>query len=307
MSKRVLATGFDGFIGSNVLEYMLDKTDWEFTCLCSWRHKGNPLNIKPNERVTVISHDLTGVLPDLGNFDYILHLASESHVDRSQEDPVNFVENNISSTLQILEYARRHQPKRFIMFSTDEVYGAREHSDWDILLTTSPYSASKGAQELIATAYFNTFQVPVIITNCNNVTGPNQHPEKFVPKLVGLIKAGKTVDLHIHKGKYGRRIYNPVANVGSALKFILKQPYKPDGQLPPRYSLLGGEELDNKQIAELVAEILGKELKYRDLEATKVRPGYDKFYSQSVEEKLTELGWKPPYTLREGLKWIKNQ
>ncbi len=303
---KVLITGADGFVGSNVLQYLLNNTDWEFTCVCSFRHMGSPFNIPLSNRVRVVTADLTGILPDIGDFDYILHLASESHVDRSQEDPVNFVENNISSTLQVLEYARRHKPEKFILFSTDEVYGAREHKDWDILLTTSPYSASKGAQELIATSYYNTFQVPVIITNCNNVTGPNQHPEKFVPKLVGLIKAGKTVDLHIHKGKYGRRIYNPVANVGSALKFILKQPYRPDGQFPPRYSLLGGEELDNKQIAELVAEILGKKLKYRDLEATSVRPGYDKFYSQSSEEKLTELGWKPPYTLKEGLRWIKS-
>lgn len=302
---KVLFTGADGFIGSNVLEYLLENTDWTFTCICSWRHYGNPLNIKPNPRVKVITHDLYGPVPELGDFDYILHLASGSHVDRSQADPVGFVENNVSSTLQILEYARRHKPKRFIMFSTDEVYGAREHKDWDILLTTSPYSASKGAQELISMAYFNTYETPVIITNCNNVVGPNQHPEKFVPKLVGLINAGKTVDLHIHKGKYGRRIYNPVANVGSALKFILEQPYKPDGQFPPRYSILGGEELDNKEIALLVAEILGKELNSRDLEATTVRPGYDKFYSQSQEEKLTELGWTPPYTLKEGLEWIK--
>lgn len=305
MPKRVLITGADGFIGSNVLQYLLNNTDWEFTCICSFRHMGSPLNIPLSNRVKIITADLRGVVPEIGDFDYILHLASESHVDRSQADPVNFVENNISITLQILEYARKHPPERFILFSTDEVYGAREHDDWDILLTTSPYSASKGSQELITMSYFNSYGVPAIITNCNNVIGPNQHPEKFVPKLVKLIKAGKMVDLHIHKGKYGRRIYNPVENVGSALKFILSQPYKPHGQFPPRYSILGGEELDNLQIAELVAEILGKELKYRDIEATTVRPGYDKFYSQSNEEKLFDLGWRPPRTLKEGLQWIK--
>lgn len=303
---RCLVTGADGFVGSNVLQYLLNNTNWEFTCICSWRHMGNPLNVPLSNRVKVITHDLRGPVPEIGDFGYILHLASESHVDRSQEDPVNFVENNISSTLQILEYARKHPPEKFIMFSTDEVYGAREHNDWDLLLTTSPYSASKGAQELIATAYFNTYQVPVIITNCNNVVGPNQHPEKFVPKLIGLIKAGKTVDLHIHKGKYGRRIYNPVTNVSHALKFILEHPHKADSQFPPRYSLMGGEELDNKQIAELVAEILGKRLKYHDLEATSVRPGYDKFYSQSNEKKLQDMGWRPPHKLKVGLQWIKS-
>lgn len=302
---RVLITGADGFIGSNVLQYLLNNTTWKFTCICSFRHHGNPFNIPLSDRVDVVTADLRGEIPDLGDFDYILHLASESHVDRSQADPVNFSENNVSSTLQMLEYARRHKPKRFIMFSTDEVYGAREHVDWDVLLTTSPYSASKGAQELFSMAWFNSFGVPVIITNCNNVVGPNQHPEKFVPKLVGLIKADKTVTLHIHKGYYGRRIYNPVNNVASALKFILAQPYKPKGQFPPRYSLLGGEEKNNLEIAQLVAEILGKKLKYRDVEATTVRPGYDEFYSQSDEEVLTELGWKPPQTLEQGLRWIK--
>jgi dTDP-glucose 4,6-dehydratase len=124
---RVLMTGADGFIGSNVLQWMLNNTDWEFTCICSFRHKGNPLNIPMSERVTVITADLRGVIPDIGDFDYIIHLASESHVDRSQDDPVNFIENNVSSTLQVLEYARKHKPERFIMYlSTDEVYGARE-------------------------------------------------------------------------------------------------------------------------------------------------------------------------------------
>jgi dTDP-glucose 4,6-dehydratase len=303
---RVLMTGADGFIGSNVLQWMLNNTDWEFTCICSFRHMGNPLNIPMSERVTVITADLRGVIPDIGDFDYIIHLASESHVDRSQDDPVNFIENNVSSTLQVLEYARKHKPEKFIMFSTDEVYGARKHDDWDILLTTSPYSASKGAQELFGIAYYNTYQLPIIITNCNNVVGPNQHPEKFVPKIAKLIKEGKTVDLHVNKGKYGRRIYNPVNNVSSALKFILTRSYRnPHTQFPPRYSLTGGEELNNLQMAELVAEILGKKLKYRDIEATTVRPGYDDFYNESNEDKLDEDGWVRQTTLKEGLRWIK--
>lgn len=311
-TMRVLMTGSSGFIGSNVLEYFLEHTDWEFVCICSFRHMGSPLNVPMSNRVEVVTADLRGFIPDLGDFDYILHLASESHVDRSQADPVNFIENNISSTLQMLEYARKHKPKKFLMFSTDEVYGAREHGDWDVLLTTSPYSASKASQEHIVTSYFNTFKVPVIITNCNNVVGPNQHPEKFVPKLVELIRAGKTVDLHVDQdGNYGRRIYIPVDNVASALQFILEQPYKADptmepiGQFPPRYSILSGEELDNKLIAQLVADILGLPLRYVDKEAAKARPGYDRFYSQSTDEKLYELGWKPPQTLREGLWWIK--
>src|SRR3990167_10579027 len=118
--NKVLLTGGDGFIGSNVLRYLLDNTDWDFTLLCSFRHQGSPLNVPHNERVTVITMDLRGTIPDIGDFDYILHLASESHVDRSTQDPVNFIENNVSITLQILDYARKYPPEKFVLFSTDE-------------------------------------------------------------------------------------------------------------------------------------------------------------------------------------------
>ena len=210
---KVLFTGADGFIGSNLLQYLLNNTYWEFTLLCSFRHKGSPLNIPLSDRVNVVTCDLRGEIPDLGYFDYIFHLASESHVDRSIADPVNFVENNVSITLQILEYARRHKPEKFLMFSTDEVYGAHEHNDYDVLIPTNPYAASKAAQEAIAIAYFNTYEIPVIITNSNNIIGKNQHPEKFVPKVVSKIKAGEVVEVHEVNGKLGKRFYNPVENV----------------------------------------------------------------------------------------------
>lgn len=303
---KVLMTGADGFIGSNVLQYLLNNTNWTFTLLCSWRHMGNPLNIPLSNRVEVITHDLRGPVPLLGTFDYILHLASESHVDRSIKDPVNFVENNVSITLQILEYARHHMPQRFLLFSTDEVYGANEHGDWDILLPTNPYAASKGAEELIGISYYNQWQVPVIITNSNNIVGPNQHPEKFVPKIVNLIKHGKQVDIHAQGGKLGKRFYNPVENIGSALVCILKQSYNPHGVKPPRYSLTGGEQLDNLEMAQLVSRILDKKLKYKITEVGGIRPAYDAFYAESEDDMLGAVGWEAPYTLEEGLAWIKS-
>lgn len=305
MKTKVLMTGADGFIGSNILQFFLNNTAWEFTLLCSWRHHGNPLNVPLSSRVEVITHDLQGPIPELGDFDYIFHLASESHVDRSITDPVPFVENNVSSTLQVLEYARKHMPKRFLMFSTDEVYGAREHEDWDVLLPTNPYAASKAAQEMIAIAYYNTYKIPVVITNSNNIIGKNQHPEKFVPKIVDLIKHGKTVEIHTSGGELGARYYNPVENVASAICFIMRKPYKPDGiTQPPRFSLVGGEKKNNLEMAQLVAEVLGKPLKYKLVDAKGVRPAYDAFYDEG-EDKLLEWGWEPPYTLEEGLRWIK--
>lgn len=303
---RVLITGADGFVGSHVLRYLMEKTDWTFTCVCSWRHKGNPLRIKPDERIDVITHDLVGVMPDLGDFDYILNLASESHVDRSIADPVPFIENNVSSTLQMLEYARKHVPKVFIQFSTDEVFGTTNHAEQDVLMPSNPYAASKAAQEMIAIAYWRTYKVPVVITNSNNIVGPGQDPEKFIPKVVELIKAGEEVSIHTTDGTPGTRYYNPVDNISDALLFILTQlKGDPMATRPARYSLPGGQQLNNLEMAGLIAQILGKPLKYRLVDAETVRPGYDQFYP-AAEGKLIELGWKPPQTLEEGLRWIKD-
>lgn len=306
MSKKVLMTGASGFIGSNVLRYMLDKTDWEFVCLASWRHQGSPLRIQPNERVQVITHDLTGIIPDIGDFDYILHLASESHVDRSISDPVPFIENNVSSTLQVLEYARKHPPKVFLLFSTDEVYGAMDHKDWDVLLPSNPYAASKACQEMIAIAYWKAYQVPVAITNSNNIVGPGQDGEKFVPKIIKIISNDEEVTIHTAGGKPGRRHWNPVDNVSDALLFILQHtPSKyPTATKPDRYGLGGGHELDNLEMAQLIAKLLGKPLKYHTLDGEAVRPGYDASYPKT-EGALEALGWTPPLTLEEGLAWVK--
>lgn len=304
--KKVLISGASGFIGSNVLEYLVRHTAWEFTCIASWRHKGNPLSIKPHKRITILTHDLSGVIPDIGRFDYILNLASESHVDRSINDPLNFIENNVSSTLQMLEYARKHVPEKFIQFSTDEVYGATEHKEWDILLPSNPYAASKAAQEMIAIAYWKTYGLPIIITNSNNIIGPNQNKEKFLPKVIDLIKRREVVEIHTSNGTPGKRYWNPVRNVADALEFILRYPVvaqHPISDRPDRYSLSGGEELDNLELAEVIAKKLHMPLQYKLVDVESIRPGYDQFYAKT-EGRLQELGWQPVETLEEGLAWI---
>lgn len=305
MVRKVLISGASGFIGSGVLKYLLEKTDWEFTCLCSWRHRGSPLNVPRDERVTVVTHDLVGRLPELGLFDYILHLASESHVDRSISDPVNFIENNVSSTLQVLEYARRCAPEVFIMFSTDEVFGAREHEEWDILLPSNPYSASKAAQEMISIAYYSTYKLPVVITNSNNIIGPNQDKEKFLPKLIDLIKRDKPVTIHTANGVLGKRFYNPVQNVADALLFILTHYRMGDGVRPQRFNLPGGEELDNLELAVHVAHTLSRPLKYDLVDVSDIRPGYDEFYPRT-DGMLHSLGWTPVVAFKDALPDIIN-
>ena len=312
---RILLTGASGFIGSNVLNYMLGNSDddLEFVCPVSFRHLGKGSRITNDERVTVLYHDLRGVMPDVGPIDTILHLASESHVDRSIKDPVPFIENNISSTLQVLEFARRVKPDIFVLFSTDEVYGPHDHNDWDVLMPSNPYAASKAAQEAMAFAYWRTYGVPVVITNSNNIVGPNQDPEKFVPKVIGLINRGERVEIHVTEKGPGRRHYNPVQNVADALLTIVKLgairlevATELDAVQPLRYSLPGGEELDNLEMAQLIARLMDKPLHTHRAGVHRVRPGYDQSYAPTQGSRLVALGWKPVITLETCLKEIIN-
>lgn len=304
--KKVLLTGASGLVGSHVLDYMLEHTDWDFTCLCSWRHKGSPARLQKhvgNPRVHVITHDLKGVMPDLGRFDYILNLASESHVDRSITDPVPFVENNIGLMLQILEYARKYPPELLVQFSTDEVFGHTEEVS-DVLWPSNPYAASKASQELLVSAWRKTYGIQAAVTNSNNIIGEGQDPEKYVARLARQIAAGEQVTVHAEKGALGKRRYNPVQNVAAGLLFLLNnyQPV-PQNARTPRYGLTGGRELNNLEMAELVAKIMGKELNYVVKEVNDIRPGYDQHYPK-VNTALEEMGFTPPLTLEEGMEWL---
>lgn len=307
---RVLLTGASGFIGSNVLKYMLEHTDWDFVCPISFRHAGKGKNLPLNSRVTVGYHDLRGEMPDVGPIDVILHLASESHVDRSIAEPVHFIENNVGSTLQVLEYARRVKPQVMLLFSTDEVYGPNQHKDWDVLLPSNPYAASKAAQEMIAISYWRTYDVPVIITNSNNIVGLNQDPEKFVPKVIGKIRANEPVTVHVTAAGAGRRHYNPVQNVADALIFIVDKHTTPhrwspmDSDRPLRYELPGGEDLDNFQMVHLIGKLMNTFPETVMEAAGDTRPGYDQFYAPTQGQLLLKLGWKPVISLEECLKEV---
>lgn len=304
---RVLLTGASGLVGAHVLDYLLEHTDWEFICVCSWRHRGNPLRLQKhvdNPRVDILTHDLVGVMPDMGYFDYILNLASESHVDRSISDPVPFVMNNMELMLRVLEYARKYPPKLLIQFSTDEVFGHTEEVS-DVLWPSNPYSASKASQELIVSAYRKTYNIQAVVTNSNNIIGEGQDPEKYVAKLAEQIRNGEIVTVHTQNGNLGRRRYNPVMNVGAGLLFLIEH-YEPVDQhsRTPRFGLTGGRELDNLEMAKLVAEVMGRELKYELKDVATVRPGYDERYPK-VNTKLEEMGFEPPQTLEQGLEWLK--
>ncbi len=233
-----------------------------------------------------IGTHLVKYLKDKQLKDFVVNLAAISDVEESIKDPVKVITNNTICVLDALEQARQTRTP-FIQFSTVEVYES-----------ANPYAASKAAQEAICTAYHKTYGIPMIITTTNNVIGKGQKG-KFIPTLIEQISKGEEVSIYTHNGEMGYRTYNPVLNVVDALTFIMSRPIQPF----TRYHLSGGQELSNLEMAQKIAKLLKKPLKYKLIEASTVRPGYTR-YLRSDGLRLEDLGWRPPQTLEEGLKWL---
>jgi len=335
MTKRVLLTGASGFVGSHVFRHLLVNTDWELVCPVTFTHKGVQdrirLNIEDNpeylDRVKLVHIDLASPISSVtshafGRIDYVLNLASESHVDRSIEDPSPFIINNVQLICYLLDWARNSEHlEKFIHISTDEVYGPAEagyaHREWkDLHLPSNPYSASKSAQEDICYAYWRTYDVPIIITNTMNIIGEMQDPEKYVPLVVKKILRDETLEIHasIATGQIGSRYYLHARNQADGLLHVLNNvdPVKYDGEgnnLPRRFHIVGEKELNNLQMAELIADELGLPLKYKLIDFNKSRPGHDLRYALDGSQ-MAEIGWTPPIPLEESLRktvrWIYN-
>jgi dTDP-glucose 4,6-dehydratase len=329
MSKRVLLTGASGFFGSHLLRHLMVNTDWEFVCPCSWEHKGTPervenaINGLDKSRVTVITHDLTAKFTDItkkriGKIDYILNIASNSHVDRSIDYPGEFVIGNTLLAYNMLELARELKPELFLQFSTDEVYGVApegiNHPEWASIIPSNPYSASKACQEAIAISYWRTYNVPVVITNTMNLFGETQDAEKYTARLIKKIVNDETVTVHGSIGNIGSRFYLHARNGADAVLHIIKN-LKPtlynegESLLPDRYNIVGDVEMDNLELAKLVAKILGKELKYELVDFHKGRPGHDRRYALDGS-KLKATGWQAPMefeaSLKKSIEWTLN-
>lgn len=322
--KKVLLTGAGGFVGSHVLEHLLVNTDWNIICICSWMHKGIPERIidskyysQNRDRVEIITHDLVSPLNQktiekIGSIDYVLNIASESHVDRSINDPVLFTQNNVSLVLNMLELARIIKPEVFIQFSTDEVYGVApegvEHEEWSPIIPSNPYAASKAAQEAIAISYWRTYQVPIIITNTMNVIGERQDKEKYLMHCIDSILNGKTIKIHSYpdKKRAGSRFYIHARNVADGLLFILNNlpptnyPNDNDVLIPDRYNIVGEKEVDNLTLAQMIANKLDKKLLYELVDFHSSRPGHDTRYALSGK-KLANLEWTPPVKFEDSL------
>lgn len=327
MSKRVLLTGGLGFIGSHTVEHWLKNTDWEIVVLDSLRFSGRVERLTDIEgydpsRATVLWHDMRAPFHDqikrqIGDVDYIVNMASDSHVDRSITEPVDFVQNNVNLVLNALEYAREVKPEKFIQVSTDEVYGpaaiGHSHEEGEPHRPSNPYSASKSAQEAIAFSYWRTYDVPVYITNTMNNFGERQHPEKYVPMVIKKILNQEQISVH---SKFcertgmkiiGSRVWLHARNHADAVQYILENiphiPYVDSDETPDlqRYNVAGEQEITNLKIVDMISEIMGQEANWKLEDYHSSRPGHDLRYSLNGD-KLREAGWVPPMSVEESFK-----
>lgn len=317
---KILITGATGFIGHHFVEAILKTTDWEIVMLDGLTYAGNPTRLREisiweqeKHRTKFVWWDLKSPLTfstekEIGEVDYVIHLAAESSVDRSIKDPMTAVLGNIVGTANLLDWARLHPVKKFIYFSTDEVYGPIDKGTWKETARHAPgnpYSATKAAAEDLCLAYANTYKLPIVITNTMNVMGERQHPEKYIPLVIKKVLAGEELTIHANpdRTKAGSRFYIHARNAFEAIKFIIGNTNETISVKEPskgRYNIVGDEEVDNLTLAQKIANILEKELKYEMVDFHSSRPGHDIRYGLDGS-KLKSLGFDYPKSFDETL------
>ena len=312
---KILITGGCGFIGHHFVEHVFKNTDWDIVIVDRLSYASNGFerlrdtNTLINDRIKVFTCDLIlplseGIIKEIGEVDYIVHMAAETHVDNSIKTPALFLDNNIKSTFNLLEYARNHLPnlKTFFYFSTDEVFGPALgdtlYKEWDRHKPTNPYSASKSAAEQICIAYENTYKTPLMIVNVMNAFGERQHVEKFIPLCMKKLLNNEKIYIHSYPDKKtsGTRFYIHGRNIAAAVLFLIK-----NGEIGEKYNISGEKEVSNLEMAQYIAKFMNKELDYEMVDFHSDRPGHDLRYGLDGS-KLFDMGFKLPLNFEESLR-----
>ena len=312
---KILITGGCGFIGHHFVEHVFKNTDWDIVIVDRLSYASNGFerlrdtNTLINDRIKVFTCDLIlplseGIIKEIGEVDYIVHMAAETHVDNSIKTPELFLDNNIKSTFNLLEYARNHLPnlKTFFYFSTDEVFGPALgdtlYKEWDRHKPTNPYSASKSAAEQICIAYENTYKTPLMIVNVMNAFGERQHVEKFIPLCMKKLLNNEKIYIHSYPDKKtaGTRFYIHGRNIAAAVLFLIK-----NGEIGEKYNISGEKEVSNLEMAQYIAKFMNKELDYEMVDFHSDRPGHDLRYGLDGS-KLFDMGFKLPLNFEESLR-----
>ena len=301
---KLVVTGGAGFIGSNFIRYILaHHSGYSILDLDKLTYSGNLhtlRDLEKNKRHTFVRGDIgdrSKVREVLKGVDAVVHFAAESHVDRSILDSTAFVKTNVLGTQCLLDAARHAGVKRFILVSTDEVYGSapsgEKFTEESLIAPNSPYAASKAGADLLSRAYFRTYRFPVIITRCTNNYGPYQYPEKFIPLIITRALQGENIP--VYGDGLQIRDWIHVMDHCAGLDAALHQGR--DGEI---YNLGAGNEWPNLEIARRILQLVGKPDSL--LTYVQDRPGHDRRYALNSEKAKKELGWGPQITLEDGLK-----
>lgn len=305
--KNILVTGGAGFIGSNYLNFILNRRDDYFIVnLDKLTYAGNLENlngIQDKKNYVFIKGDicnaeLVDYIFQKYKIKYVMNFAAESHVDRSILGSQVFYTTNVVGTNVLLEAARRYEVERFLQISTDEVYGSlgaeglfTEHTP---ISPNSPYSSSKAAADLMAQAFFHTYGLPVLITRCSNNYGPLQFPEKLIPLMI--INSLNNKKLPVYGDGMNVRDWIYVLDHNRAVDLVLEK-----GKIGEVYNVGASNEMPNLKIIKLILKELNKS---EDLiEFVKDRPGHDRRYAIDSSKIQNELGWKPEYSFDDAIKY----
>jgi dTDP-glucose 4,6-dehydratase len=317
-SVKILITGGAGFIGSHLVRRFVNRyTEYQIYNLDFLTYAGNLENltdIENKENYHFIREDIcnAGAISELFrsyDFDAVIHLAAESHVDRSISNPIAFIETNIMGTVNLLNAARdawkEKSGARFYHISTDEVYGSLGETGYFTEATAydprSPYSASKASSDHLVRAYYHTYHLPVLISNCSNNYGPFQFPEKLIPLTIHNIIQQKPIPIY-GDGKYTRD-WLFVEDHASAIDLIFHE-----GVIGETYNIGGNNEWKNidlvKALCAITDETLGRPKGSSESLITfvKDRPGHDRRYAIDASKIKNELGWEPEIKFQEGFR-----